>query len=53
MLEAGVNIRTIQILLGHSSITSTSKYLHVARKDLGSVKSPLDLLYVPDIKSFN
>ena len=50
LLEAGVDIRTIQILLGHSSITSTAKYLHVARKDLGSVKSPLDLLYVPDLK---
>jgi site-specific recombinase XerD len=52
LLEAGADIRTIQILLGHSSITSTAKYLHVARKDLGSVKSPLDLLYVPDLKKF-
>ena len=52
MLEAGVDIRTIQILLGHSSITSTSKYLHVARKDLSSAKSPLDLLYAPDTKKF-
>ena len=50
LLEAGADIRTIQILLGHSSITSTAKYLHVARKDLGSVKSPLDLLHVPDLK---
>lgn len=50
LLEADVDIRTIQILLGHSSITSTAKYLHVARKDLGSVKSPLDLLHVPDLK---
>ncbi|MHB8281159.1 MAG: tyrosine-type recombinase/integrase [Candidatus Humimicrobiaceae bacterium] len=47
LLEAGVDIRTIQILMGHSCISSTSIYLHVARKDLGSVKSPLDLLYVP------
>lgn len=52
LLEAGADIRTIQILLGHSSITSTAKYLHVARKDLGSIKSPLDLLYVPDLKKF-
>ena len=50
LLEADVDIRTIQILLGHSSITSTAKYLHVARKDLGSARSPLDLLYIPDLK---
>ena len=50
MLEAGTDIRTIQILLGHSSITSTAKYLHIARKDLSSAKSPLDLLYAPDLK---
>jgi len=48
LLEAGVDIRTIQILMGHTSITSTAIYLHVARKDLGSAKSPLDLLYVPN-----
>ena len=50
LLEAGVDIRTIQILLGHSSITSTAKYLHIARKDISSARSPLDLLYVPDTK---
>ena len=52
LLEAGVDTRTIQILMGHASITSTARYLHVARKNLSSVKSPLDLLYVPDTKKF-
>jgi integrase/recombinase XerD len=51
LLEAGVDIRTIQILMGHSSITTTARYLHIAQKDLSSSKSPLDLLYVPDLKS--
>ena len=46
MLEAGVDIRTIQVLMGHASIGSTAVYLHVAQKNLGSAKSPLDLLYV-------
>ena len=52
LLEAGVDTRTIQILMGHASINSTARYLHVARKNLSSVKSPLDLLYVPDTKKF-
>lgn len=52
LLETGVDIRTIQILLGHSSIVTTARYLHVARKNLDSAQSPLDLLHVPDFKRF-
>ena len=48
MLEAGVDIRTIQVLMGHSSLNSTARYLHIARKKLSASKSPLDLLYQPD-----
>jgi len=43
-----VDIRTIQILLGHSSITTTARYLHVARKDIKAVKSPLDMFDLSD-----
>jgi integrase/recombinase XerD len=44
LLEAGVNLRTIQILMGHSSIESTVWYLHLSRKTLGTTQNPLDLL---------
>ena len=48
MLEAGVGIRTIQVLMGHATINSTAAYLHIAQKKLSASKSPLDLLYCPD-----
>ena len=52
LLEAGADIRTIQILLGHSSITSTAIYLHVARKDLDAAISPLDLIDLSSLDRF-
>ena len=47
LLEAGVDLRTIQLLLGHRSINTTTIYLHVAQKKLGDLKSPFDLLRLP------
>ena len=43
-LEAGVDIRIIQILLGHTILRSTQWYTHVASKTVLSTRSPLDLL---------
>jgi len=52
LLEAGVDARTIQILMGHKSIFSTMRYLQVTRKKLGNTQSPLDLLTTPDPGQF-
>ena len=48
MLETGTDLPTIQRLLGHRSITSTMRYLHLAQKNVTSRSSPLDLLDDPD-----
>lgn len=43
LLESGTDLYYIQRLLGHSSANTTSVYLHITGKDLGKIKSPIDL----------
>lgn len=52
MLEAGVDLRTIQVLMGHSSIMTTVVYLKVTRKQISSTQSPLDSLNIPQNTKF-
>jgi site-specific recombinase XerD len=52
LLEAGIDIRTIQVLMGHSSIMTTVVYLKVTRKQISSTQSPLDLLKLPENTKF-
>jgi integrase/recombinase XerD len=47
LLEAGVDIVTVQRLLGHTSLSTTSHYLHISRRHLQSTPSLLDLIALP------
>ena len=47
LLEAGTNVRTIQLLLGHRSLATTAGYLRIATTTVCATASPLDLLPHP------
>jgi site-specific recombinase XerD len=44
LLEAGTDLRTLQVLLGHASLKSTMAYLHVSHARVQAIHSPLDAL---------
>jgi site-specific recombinase XerD len=46
LLEAGADLRTIQLLLGHVKLEHTVIYLHLSRRHLQAVPNPLDTMNV-------
>lgn len=44
LLESGTDVRSIQVLLGHRSIRTTQRYMHVSTRHIAGLRSPLDLL---------
>jgi site-specific recombinase XerD len=51
LLEAGADIRTIQLLLGHAQVRHTVIYLHLSPRHLQAVVNPLDALTIPGLET--
>jgi len=49
LLEAGTDLRTIQVLLGHGDLETTAKYLHLSQRHLQTVANPLESLRLSSV----
>jgi integrase/recombinase XerD len=50
LLEAGTDLRTIQMLLGHGDLETTAKYLHLSQRHLQAIANPLDHLVISSVE---
>ncbi len=48
LLELGTPLPTVQALLGHASIQSTMRYLHMSTRSIRNATSPIEVLGKPE-----
>jgi site-specific recombinase XerD len=53
LLEAGTDLRTIQMLLGHGDLETTARYIHLSQEHLHAAANPLAKLQLCDVKASN
>jgi integrase/recombinase XerD len=53
LLEAGTDLRTIQVLLGHGDLETTAQYLHLSQRHLQAVVNPLDGLSLSSVQNIS